>query len=241
MITSTKGIVLKYYPYGESSIIVKIFTEVFGLQSYIVKGVFSKRSKTGLAVFQPLNLIEFLAYRKENKTLHYLKEPSVAFHYQSIPFDLIKRSIVFFLSELMYKTIREETPDKPLFEWLYNTLTWFDLTGKNMLNFHLVFMIQLSRFLGFYPKPEVDDTSLYFDLQEGKFVHHQPSHAKYISGKETRILRDLCTCTLEHSDSLKIITSERRSLIDQLITYYQLHLPDFGSMKSVEVLKSVLE
>lgn len=239
MTVTTRGIVLKYYPYSESSIIVKIFTENFGLQSYMVRGVGSKRSKSKPALFQPLNLLEFLTNHKENKSIQYLKEPAVSFHYQSIHVDTLKRSMLFFLSELLYKTIQEETPDKPLFEWLYNTLTWFDLTEKNVLNFHLVFMIQFSRFLGFYPKPEAGDTTLFFDLQEGKFVPHQPAHPKYLSGKESGILLNLITCTFENSNSLNITTSERRTMIDHLITYYQLHVPGFGEIKSVEILKSI--
>lgn len=96
MTQSTRGIVLRYYPYSESSIIVKIFTENFGLQSYIVKGIRARKSKTKIAIFQPLTLLEFVAYRKENKSIHHLKEPRVPFHFQSIPVDLHKRSIQFF-------------------------------------------------------------------------------------------------------------------------------------------------
>lgn len=239
MIQSTRGIVLKYYPYSESSIIVKIFTENFGLQSYIVKGISSKKSKTKLAFFQPLTLLEFLAYHKDNKSIHHLKEPVVSFHYQSIPSDTTKRSILFFLSELLYKTIREEVQDKPLFDWLYNTLTWFDLTDKNTLNFHLVFTLQLSRFLGFSPKSEQLTDVQYFDLQEGRFVSNPPEHPHYASDAIAKHIYKLSNTTFENSDIVVMSTTERRMIIDLLMTYYQLHEPGFGEMKSLEVLKAI--
>ena len=240
MTQSTRGIVLRYYPYSESSIIVKIFTENFGLQSYIVKGLHARKSKTKIAVFQPLTLIEFIAYHKENKTLHHLKEPRVEYHYQNLSVDVNKRLILFFLAELLYKTIREEVPDKLLFQWLYNALTWFDLSDKNILNYHLVFMIQLSRFLGFYPKYDPTEKTIFFDMQEGRFCLNQPPHPQYISGNAVGQLIEFGTSTFENSNSIKINTDERRRLLDNLITYYQLHLPGFGEMKSVEVLKTII-
>ncbi len=240
MTLSTRGIVLRYYPYSESSIIVKIFTENFGLQSYIVKGLHARKSKTKIAIFQPLTLIEFVAYHKENKTLHYLKEPRVEYHYQSLSIDVNKRLILFFLAELLYKTMREEVSDKPLFQWMHNALTWFDLSDKNIRNFHLVFMIQLSRFLGFYPKYEPTEKAIFFDMQEGRFCLNQPPHPQYISENAVDQLIELSACTFENSNSINLKTDERRHLLDNLITYYQLHLPGFGEMKSVDVLKTII-
>lgn len=237
----TRGIVLRYYPYSESSIIVKIFTENFGLQSYIMKGLWSKTSAIKIAVFQPLTLIEFIAYHKENKSVHHLKEPRVVYHYQSIPIDANKRSIFIFISELLYKTIREEIPDKALFEWIYNSLTWFDMSEVNNLNYHLVFLIQLSRFLGFYPKYDPHLPTRFFDLQEGRFCENQPTHPQYIGGGGVSQIIELYKSTFENSSSVHLTTIERRHVLDKLILYYQMHLPGFGEMKSIEVLKSVSE
>lgn len=236
---STRGIVLRYYPYSESSIIVKIFTESFGLQSYIVKGLRSKTSKTKLSLFQPLTLIEFVAHHKENKSLHHLREPRVEYHFHSIQTDPIKRSILFFLAELLYKSIRIEASDKQLFQWIHNAVTWFDLSDGKQQNYHLVFMFQLSRFLGFYPKYNPADRVLYFDLQEGKFCKEQPHHPQYVSGALVKKLADLCQSNIENSVVIKIDINERRQILDHLIIYYQLHLPGFGEMKSVEVLKTI--
>ena len=177
---------------------------------------------------------------KENKSIHHLKEPKVSFHFQSISIDLQKRSIQFFLAELLYKTIREEVPDLPLFQWIYNALTWFDLSEKSILNYHLVFMIQLSRFLGFYPKYNPSENPVFFDLQEGRFCINQPQNPQYISGYIITQLISLSGSTFENSDNIKISTGERRKILDSLVTYYQLHLPGFGEMKSIEVLKTII-
>ena len=241
MLYTTRGIVFKYFKYSESSIIAKIFTEEFGLQSYIVKGVRSKRSKTRLALFQPLTLVDLVAFHKENKTINHLKEISVNYAFQSIPLEMEKRSILFFLNELLYRSIREETSDKELFNWLFNTLTWYDLNKGETINFHLVFMLQLSRFLGFYPKKTLGKNNIVFDLQEGQFTDVIPKDPQYISGTMVTKLELLYKSTFENSQSPEINNNDRRKLVDILITYYRLHLPGFGEMKSLEVLKTILE
>lgn len=239
MLQLTRGIVLKYFNYSESSIIAKIFTEEFGLQSYIIKGLHAKNSKTGLALFQPLTLLEFIADQKENKTIHYLKDPRVIFTYQSLHTDVTKRMLLVFLTELLYKSIREEAPDKAMFDWIYNALTWLDLSEGEVTNYHLGFMIMFSRFLGFYPKTVLEDTILFFDLREGKFSHLKPLNPEFISGELVEQLFKLYSSNFEKCSGIKIGTMQRRKLIDVLISYYQLHLPGFDEMKSVEVLKSI--
>jgi DNA repair protein RecO (recombination protein O) len=240
MLYNTRGIVFKYFKYSESSIIARIYTEKFGLQSFIVKGVRNKRSPTKLAFFQPLTLVNLVAFHKEGKSLNHLKEISVNYAYQSIPLKMEKRAILFFLDELLYRSIREETPNQELFDWLFNALNWFDLNTLGTLNFHLVFMLQLSRFLGFYPKKTAGKKQAVFDLQEGQFTDSIPKHPQYISGVLAEKLELLFTATFENSQSLNINNADRRKLLDILITYYRLHLPGFGEMKSLEVLQTVL-
>lgn len=240
MLQLTRGIVLKYYNYSESSIIAKIFTEEFGLQSYIIKGIHSKKSKTGLALFQPLTLIEFASNQKENKSIHHLTEPRVFFSYSHLYTDVTKRMLLIFLAELLYKSIKEESPDKALFDWLLKALTWLDLSDSKVTNYHLVFMIQYSRFLGFYPKT-IKEGNVFFNLQEGQFCQYQPEHPQCIAGQLAAQLYELCNSTFETSGEVKINTAERRKLIDILIAYYLLHLPGFKELKSIDVLKSVLD
>ena len=240
MLQTTRGIVFQQIKYSESSLIVKVFTEELGLQSLIVKGVRSKKSKTKPALFQPLNLLNLVIDHKEGRSLQYIREISISRVYHTIPVDIVKRSILFFLSELLTRSIREETQDKTLFEWLFNALTWLDLSENPNLNFHLIFMIQLSRPLGFYPKKQNVDNDSIFDLREGLFTGSMPQHPDFIRGEPVRILNMLHASTFEDGDKIEMSNTERRQLLDTLIYYYRLHLPGFGEMKSAEVLKSVL-
>lgn len=240
MLHTTKGIVFKYFNYSESSIIARIYTEEFGLQSFIIKGIRGRRSKTRLALFQPLTLLELVVNFRENKNIQYLKEAKVAYAYNSLPVDTIKRSFLFFIDELLYRSIREETPNKLLFNWLSDTLTWLDLADQGILNFHLVFMVRLSSFLGFYPKKTTGEPLTVFDLREGLFTGQTPQHPDYISGKPVELIGLLLETSFEKNHELKITYAGRRKLLDILTTYYRLQLPGFGEMKSVEILHSVL-
>jgi len=240
MLQTTRGIVFKYINYSETSIIVKIYTEEFGLQSFIIKGARGKRSKTRLALFQPLTLLELVVSFRENKTLQHIKEVKVAHAYQSLPVDIIKRSFLFFIDELLYRSIREEMPNKLLFKWLFDSLTWLDLATVEVTNFHLVFMVQLSRFLGFYPKKKAGGHLPFFDLREGQFTSSIPHHPDYTGGREAQLLDLLLETSFEKNNEPDISYSERKDLLEVLITYYQLHLPGFGEMKSVGILHDVL-
>ena len=241
MLSNTRGIVLQHYKYSESSIIAKIYTEEFGLQSYIVKGIRSKRSKTRLALFQPLTLLDLVVDYRESRSLQHLRETNVAFPYHHVHEDITKRAILLFIQEVLYKSLREENPDRELFGWLFNALTWFDLTDKRIANFHLLLMIQLSRFLGFYPKRKQQLQIYVFDLQEGQLTESIPEHPNYIRGPITGQVMDLLNCTFEDIDTLSINTGERRELMDALLLYFRLHVPGFGTLKSLEVLKAIAD
>ena len=240
MLKQSKGIVLSYVKYSESSIISKIYTQDFGLQSYIAKGVRSKKSKSKIALFEPLSQVEIVAYHNENKTIHTLREIRSYYSYQSIPFDVIKRSILFFLDEILINTIKEESSNESLYSWLAHSLTWFDLCEESALNFHLAFMIQLSRFLGFYPKKSSMANHRYFDLESGIFVNYIPKTPEYLNEENTLLFNKLYESTFEEASKIKIKPSQRRELINSLVKYYKLHFPGFKDLKSLEVLKSIL-
>lgn len=149
--------------------------------------------------------------------------------------------MLFFLNELVYRSIREEIPNLSLFEWLFQAITWLELSDDNIVNYHLIFMLQLSRFLGFYPKKSTQKQTEFFDLQEGLFVNRMPDHPHFIKGKNVDLLEKLQESTFEMSSKIEMGNSARRLLLESLVSYYRLHLPGFGEMKSLEVLKSVME
>lgn len=239
MYRTTRGIVIRKFNYSESALILKIFTEEFGLQSFLVKRVRNKKSKAGAALFQPLTILDFVASVRENKNMHFLKEPRVVNPYRDLYEHPVKRLLLVFLDELLYKCIKEEIPDKELFGWIVNSLTWLDLSDSDVLNYHLVFMIQLTRFLGFYPKHDPGTSALYFDLQEGVFGGHRPQHSYYVEGEIAEKLFILYSSTFDNCSTVGINTQVRRKLIDVLVNYYRIHRPGFEGMKSVEILKMI--
>lgn len=240
MIDNTRGIVFQSIKYSESSIIVKIFTEHLGLQSYIIKGVRSKKAKMKTALFQPLQLLDLIISHRENKNLNFIKEAKVAYAYQSIPFDMTKRSMLMFLNEILMRSIKEESANQTLFNWLWQSLIWYDMAKEPGNDFHLAFLMQLTKFLGFYPKNPTATLS-YFDLQEGVFINSEPLHPHYISGVYAELFHQLSFTSVSNLENLSFTTSQRRKMVNTLITYYQLHLSGFGEVKSLEVLQQLFE
>ena len=239
MIVQSRGIVFQQFKYSDTSLIIKIFTEELGMRSYMVKGVRSKKAKLKPSLFEPLTLLDMQVYDKPNQNLHHIKEARVAYQWHHIPFSIEKQSVLLFLDEILYKTIREESPNKELFQWIFHQLNWFDLEEKHFINFHLFFMLQLTRFLGFYPKNEFfENTSgLVFDMQEGHFSKHKPFHPYFIEKATAQHLWRLLQSSPDTLKDFQISNTERRLLLDMLVSYFRLHLPELGKIKSLEILR----
>lgn len=236
---TTRGIVFNKVKYGESSLVVKVFTEELGLQSYLVNGVNSKSARIKPSLFQPLSLLEMVVYHKGSRGLEHIKEARIIYPWQHIPFSPEKQSILMFLDEVLYKTVRHESPDKELFHWIYHTLVWFDLEEKNFINFHLFFLMYLTRFLGFSPKRGASENAAlpFFDMQEGHFMRSKPGHPYYLEKQDTGTFFTLAQMGLDGLKTFSINNRQRRSMLDHLLTYYRLHLPELGKIKSLEVLR----
>ena len=238
MIVKTKAIVLSTIKYQEKSLIVKCFTQSSGVKSYFVPTAFSKRRSAGdnksIAYFQPMSILEIEANHKNKPKLEHFKEVKVSIPYQTISFDIIKSTIVLFLSEILHHSIREEEENESLFIFLETAFVWLD-THDEVTNFHLIFLLELTKFLGFYP----DNTEIhlpYFDIQEGHFTKYQGINCT--SENESVLLKKLLE--LKFDSSQKFFNSiERQQLLKLLIEYYSIHLVGFKKPKSLEVLKEV--
>jgi DNA repair protein RecO (recombination protein O) len=241
MLLKTKGIVIKQTKFSDSGVIVKIFTEERGIQSFFVRGLRGKRSKSKAAMYQPLTLLDLEISFSENKSLHNIKEVTVSHAYQTVTESMIKRTLIFFIDELLHKSLKEETQNKELFDWIYNSLVWLDLTDEAIVNFHLIFMMQLTMFLGFYPKNEPEETQMVFDMQEGRFLNNRPVHPYYVTGEVVKLLSQIQGASFEDSINLDLNNTSRKVLLETLITYYKIHMPSFGDFKSLEVLSVILE
>jgi len=239
MLHKTRGIVLRAVNYSDTSIIVKIYTEEFGIQTYLIKGAKRKNSSIKANLFQPLSLLELVVYKKEKKKLHTLKEAGVEFHFNSIPNDPAKTSILFFLNEILLKCLQEEENNHELFAFLHETMQTLESAEKNISNFYLIFLVRLSRFLGFYPQGKFSETTTFFDLQEGGFTPTEPLHPDFLDNSNSQLLGKLLVSNYYSMDSLTFSGKERKNLLDILLRFYHLHLSNMGSISSHKVLEQV--
>lgn len=235
MLVKTKAIVLSALKYQEKSLIVKCFTQSEGLKSYFVPSAFStKKSSQRIAYFQPLTILEIEANHKNKGSLEHLKEIKVGYPYQTINLDIFKTTIVIFLSEVLHHAIKEEEKNESLFTFLETALIWLD-THDEIANFHLILLLEVTKFLGFYPDDSEADLP-FFDITEGNFILHQGMNS--LAQNESFLLKKLMELKFDSEQKL-FTSSERQLLLKNLLDYYVIHLDGFKKPKSLEVLKEV--
>ena len=239
MLQSTRGIVFHQIKYSETSIIVKIYTEKFGLRSFLVRGARKKNAKIKASQLQHLALIELETYQKGSKDLQYIREIKVLHPFQSIPIDIRKSAIVVFLNEVLYKVVREEEPNPELFGYIFNAIQILDLKNSHFSNIHLLFLIQLSRFLGFFPKNNYSAKNPNFDLQEGEFTNAVGLESMIAIEPYSKYISFLCDTSFEKLEEFKIHPAHKNQLLEIILNFYKLHLPGIAEFKSFAVLKSV--
>ena len=236
-----QGIVLQSIRYGDTSLIVKVFTRSLGLRSYMVKGAFNRNSKSRAALFQNLHLINYVEASKTNKgSLGYLKDVQLSTIYQSIPFVMNKSAILMYVSELLSKTIIEQEQNEAMFDFIVRSLLWLDLVEQDYANFPLFFTLELTRHLGFYPKAN-HETGYCFDMMEGSFAHDLPVHPYYFDNENAQLLSQMLNVGIDEACRMPLRVSQRRELLDGLIMFMRLHAPVMNDFHSHEVLKTVLE
>lgn len=240
MLHKTRGIVLRTTTYSESSVVVQVFTEKFGIQSYLINGVKKPKAKIPMSVLQPLHLLDMVVYHKQNTQIQRVQEARPMPMFKSIPYDVIKNTIVQFLNEVLYKSIRQQYVDEQLFSYLYNAISWFDETDGVSINFHLSFLMKLTRFLGFAPQAQIRQDQKYFDLQDGNFTSVAPMHPYFVAAAEGNALMQLLDTSFEKINTIKFNNTYRRDLLDKILIYYQLHTASFGKVKSHQILEEVL-
>jgi DNA repair protein RecO (recombination protein O) len=239
MLHKTRGIIFHTTEYSETSIIAKVYTELFGVQSYIVNGVRKKKAKTRSNVFQPLTLVEMVVYHNERGGLQRLSEIRIVQPYKSIPFDIRKSSMVIFLDEILYRSLKEENSNPVLFEYLSSALQLLDLQPNAGNSFHLLFLLRLTRFLGFFPNGRFSDGAPYFDLQEGIYKSVSPSHPFFLEAALSEKFDRLVEGCGDLTSDLQLTSEERRNLLERTLEYYRLHIDGMGEVRSHRILEEV--
>ncbi len=222
MLHKTQGVVFRFTNYSETSIIVNIFTAAFGLQTYMVNGVRSKSGKNKIALYQPLTLLDLVVYHRENASILRIKEIKCLHPYQSITSNFRKSTIALFLNEIVNKTVKDQSHAQEICQFLIQSFIHFDLQQTNIANFHLIFLIRLSQHLGFRPTELTELLSGNFALDE-----------------EQKILSKLLTSN--YSEDIAMTNSQRRNILDLLIRFYVSHSDNLGELKSLSVVRELLQ
>ena len=245
MLVKTKAIVLTSLKYGESDLIVKCFTEE-GVKTYLLKRILKYKSKKSsitarqisIAYFQPLTQLNLTANHNNKGALNSIQEARVSYLYQTIPTDVFKQSIVLFLAETLSHSLHEEEKNPRLFQFIETALIWLD-THENTANFHLLFLLDLTKYLGFYPETK-NMHSQYFNLSEGYFTNVK-SLNHYIYGEKLILFKSLIGINFDDYERLHLNSETRKIILNILLDYYELHLPGFKKPKSLNVLNEVFK
>ncbi|MCX2450631.1 DNA repair protein RecO [Pedobacter sp. PLR] len=240
MLHKTRGIVLKTTLYSESSVVVQMFTEKFGMQSYLINGVKKPRAKIRMNMLQPLHLVDMVVYHKVNSSIQRVSELRPSPIFRNIPYDILKSTMAMFLNEVLYKSIRQQMTDEYLFDFIFNAVCWFDESQGSNVNFHLAFLLKLSRYLGFAPSTKTKSDQSYFDLQEGEFKSLPPVHPYFIDKDDAALFISLYILPFEKIIEIKLDNKTRRRILDKILIYYTLHTASFGEIRSHQVLEDIL-
>lgn len=229
MLHKTRGIVLNYIRYRETSIIARVYTEEFGLQSYIVNSVRTAKSKNNrIALFQPLTLLDMVVYYRNDRDMHRLSEVKTSVPFQSIPFEMAKSSIALFITEMMSKSLKEEAGNAILFRFLVDSILYLEEAPGHFENFHLVFLLKLAFFLGFGP-----ETAREFEDQLRERSYPFLPDAETIDALNAFLRRP-------YGSPVRLSRANRNELLDALVAYYGIHIDTLGEVKSLPVLREVL-
>jgi DNA repair protein RecO (recombination protein O) len=236
-VVTTNAIVLSSLKYGDTSLIVKCYTQEEGVKTYLIRGVL-KPKKSGLkaAYFQPLTQLRIVANHNSKNTLNSIKEVQVIHPYKTFHTDIVKQSVVLFLSEVLSNSIQEEEQNLALYEYLETAFIWLDVHDR-VANFHLLFLLNLSGFLGFYPDTS-DKNKKGFDLLEGVFSDN--IHEKnVISKNDFYQFKKLLGIIFDTLENVTYSKEERQLVLQVIIQYFKLHLDSFRNPKSLQVLEIV--
>ncbi len=234
MIYRTRGIVFRTIKYAESSVITKIYTERFGMQSYIVNGVRSSKSRTKASLLQVLSLLEMEVYHHEHRNIHRIKEMQPFYVFSSLLFDPLKSSVALFMIEMLNKCIHEEEANAGMFLFISEKIQSLDRMKNIRSDFLLRFLLELSDLLGFHPNGEYSVSKSYFDLKEGNFTNENGIHPHVIQPPVSEHLS-----LLVKNNLVEISSDARSALLNSLLVYYQLHVPNFTMPRSLIVLNEV--
>ena len=240
MLLKTRGIIFRSVKYGESSLILEIYTEERGIRKYIVSGVRKARSATPASKLQLMNLVEIVAYERPGKDMTRIKEVRPARIYSRIPFEVERGTIGLFMLEVARNSIRESEENPALFDFLFEAFAFLDATPGPTVNLHLHFLLELTTHLGFLPSGDISADTPLFDLKEGQFIGGFPGHPEYLDAARAELMYRILHARREELASLVTTREERNGLLTDLLRYYRYHIEGMREINSLPILRQVM-
>jgi DNA repair protein RecO (recombination protein O) len=239
MLEKTRGIILHQIKYTDSGIISQIYTRKFGRQSFLIKGMRSKKTGKHNILFQPLFILDLEMYYKASHEMQNLKEFSVYFTPYDIYSNIKKSAVAIFLGEVLTSVLKEESPHEDMFDYIEKSIIYFDSSTDSFANFHIAFLAGLSSFLGFEPSLQPGKDDSFFDMLNGVFVPVPPVHGNYANEEITAILAEFFKSSYDSIGKISLTGKLRNDVLDTLVRFYSLHLPGLKKIKSLDILKEV--
>jgi len=239
MLDKTRGIILHQIKYTDSGIVVQMYTRKFGRQSFLIKGMRNKKTGKHNILFQPMFILDLELYYKSTREMQSLKEFSVFFTPFDIYANIKKSSVAIFLGEVLTSVLKEESPHEEMFDFIEESIVYFDQCVEGYANFHIAFLAGLSSYLGFEPGQRADREGKFFDMVNGVFVPIPPVHGNYANEEITDILADFFVASYDSIKNISLTGKTRNDVLETLVKFYSLHLPGLKKIKSLEVLKEV--
>lgn len=234
-----RGIVLHTIKYGDTSVIAYLLTDVGGRQSYMVQGVKSARGRGNKgALLQPMFILEFEGLVSPKAEMHRIREMRCAVPLRTVPFDVRKSTVSLFMAEMLYRLVREVEPNSPLFEFVWDSVGTLDAMQEGVANFHLWFMVGLSRYLGFFPGNEYVP-GYWFDIREGCFTPVMPLHGTVFSRENASLLGQLMDALPDEIASIPLGRGRRVDFLNSMLLYFGYHLDAVRDIRSVDILREV--
>lgn len=243
MLQTTRGIMLRAVKYGETSLICSFFTEVYGVQSYIVQGVRTSKAKHQRAgLLQPASLLELTVYYKPQQSLQRLREFQPAYIYTSLQEEVVKNSVALFSVEFLLRLLPEHAPIPELFYWVYEYFCTLDKARvDDVANYPLHFMLQCSHILGYKIIGEYSPQTPYLDLVAGAFTDHPPHEHATLSTTDTELMgKFLSVNDMQLLKNIELNSETRNRLLDWYLAFIHRHTQHMGTLRSLEVLRAIL-
>lgn len=241
MLIKTEGIIFRSFKYSETSLIIDVFTKEHGLLSFIISGVRKKKSTVSAAMLQVMNIVDIVAYTKNNNSLGRITEIKNNYVHHNLLYDFVKSSIGVFIIELSRNCIKEKEPNIHFFDFIKTNLIYLDNASEGLSFFTLLYLVKFSKYLGFYPHDNYSDSHILFDWREGCFVQPLDQNHYTTNERTSYFIHQLLNTSLDSLNELILKKKERQVVMDLLLKYYKYHVESFKELKSYAVLEEIMK